>query len=127
MARTYKTINLRINLSKLNKEHYTFVKNKEGRTEIQADFRLLFTEDEIEVETKNGKKFTHNGYVSQQVSKETYEAEKNLPDKEKTQMPILGNCKHWAKRGADESSLPGGVGSPVTDEEGAKVTSSLPF
>lgn len=133
MARTFKIINFRINISKLVAAHY-WTNPKNG--EISADFKMLLDEAG-EKKTFEGKEYIDNGFVSQLVNKETYEAEKQKPNAEKTNLPILGNVRIYTKGGSADS-MPGyngpsaasgvpGVGTPVTDAEAAAVKNKLPF
>lgn len=120
-------ITFRMNVSKIDKEHLTFVKNKDGEVEAIGDFILNYYEDDIKMETKAGKEYSHNGYVSQNVNAETYKAEKDKPYNQRTSLGILGNAKVWKTAGATEEGIPGAELKPVSDTEAKKVTSSLPF
>jgi len=106
MAREGKSISFRINLSKLDPKHYWV--NPETK-EIFGDFRMTLYEEDRKT-TYNGKEYTDNGFVSQQLNEETRKKEKELPKEKKTNTPILGNVKLWKKAG-DISSMPGYTGT----------------
>ena len=78
-----KTIQLRIDVTKLKKEW--FFKGEKG---TYADLTVFYNEVPDQYQT--------NGMVVQQVPKDVYEKEKNLPKDQRTVGPILGNAKDWA-------------------------------
>lgn len=77
-----KTIQLRIDVSKLKKEW--FFKGEKG---TYADLTLFYNEVKDQYE--------NNGMIVQQVPKAVYEKEKDLPKDQKTSGPILGNARVW--------------------------------
>lgn len=113
-------ISFRINLSKLDPKHYYF---DEKTGEYHGDFRMtLYEEDRKTV--YNGKEYTDNGFVSQQLNDETRKAEKELPNEQKTKTPILGNVKWWKGQG-NPVSMPGYTGAVAANVPGA-ASSGVP-
>lgn len=140
MAREYKTVNFRINLSKLDPKHY-WTNPKTG--EIVADFKMML-DLKGEKKTFEGKEYVDNGFVSQLVSNETWKAEKDKPNAEKTSLPILGSVRIWEKGAGSAASMPGyngeataqtpsagggvpGLSGPVNPTGAPVIKQNLPF
>lgn len=95
-----KTINLRINIDKINPKF--LYKGENGR---YLDCTLFYKEV-ANVREINGKSVSDNGMIVQAVPKDVWEAEKELPKDKKTRGEILGNAKVFAK-GGNAESIPG--------------------
>lgn len=108
MAREYQTVNFRINLSKLAPAHYW---TNPANGEVHADFKMML-DLKGEKKTYEGKEYMDHGFVAQLVSGETWKAEKDKPNAEKTSLPILGSVRIWQKGGGGSpASMPGYTGA----------------
>lgn len=86
-----KMIRFRINIEKLNKEFFYV-----GEKGTYLDGIIFFNEEKNE----NG----DNGFCKQSLPKDLYEKEKNLPNDQKTNMPILGNVSEIPKGGGSKNA-----------------------
>lgn len=115
-----KIINLRIDVKKLNKEHF-YTSAATGA--VYCDLTLFYTEKK----DNNGL----NGGIKQKVNKATYDAEKGKPNNEKTDLGWVGNADVYVKgSGALDEAKPGYSGAPAnaTSTSGKPtITDDLPF
>lgn len=109
-----KIINLRIDVTKLNKAH--FFKGEKG---TYADCVLFYNEEQDQ--------FGANGMIVQSVSKEVYEKEKNLPKDQKTKGAILGNAKVWGNSSNVREGVPGSEQAKATPAGSTPIADDLPF